>query len=128
MPESRPPPPLAIAAVLLLSPDPDRLALFYAEKLGLPLQRIVLPNVQPHWACEIRQVYFSIWPDESVDQGSAGSGGVALYVPDVQRDFDRLVSLGVPVEFAPKRTAMGIIARLRDPDGNPVELYQPLPR
>lgn len=128
MPDNGPPPPLAIAAVLLLSPDPDRLARFYAEKLGLPLQRVALPEVEPHWACEIRQVYFSIWPDGRGGQPSAGSGGVALYVPDVQRDFDRLVDLGVPVEFSPKRTAMGIIARLRDPDGNPVELYQPLQR
>jgi catechol 2,3-dioxygenase-like lactoylglutathione lyase family enzyme len=34
----------------------------------------------------------------------------------------------VEVVFGPRRTGVGLLARYRDPDGNLVELVQPLPR
>ncbi len=125
-----PSPPLAIAAVLLFSDEPDALAGFYRDVLGVPLRPIRLPDAVAHWACEIRQVYFSIWPaDEDATQGAASRrGGVAFYVKDVDQEFGRLKALGVEVVFAPRCSALGKIARLKDPDGNPFELYQPVLR
>ena len=122
-----PQPPLAIAAVLLFSPDPERLARFYQLQLGIPLELIQIPGHDPHWACDIREVYISIWPS-SAEEHAPEQGlrnGVAFYVVDVKREFERLVANGIPVDFEPKRSGLGIIARLRDPDGNPFELYQP---
>ena len=125
-----PSPPIAVAAVLLFSKDPERLARFYREELGVPLRCFRLKDLPVHWACDIRHVYVSIWPAEGVDDGpgEALRGGLALYVRDVKREFDRLVAGGVRVELSPRTTPLGILARLRDPDGNPSELYQPLPR
>lgn len=118
------PPPLAIAAVLLFSPDPARLAAFYREHLGVPLRRVAVPDLDEHWACDIGPVYLSIWPLAGAASGPS-RGGVALYVADVPGSFERLSALGLAVDFAPRRTRLGVIARLRDPDGNPLELYSP---
>jgi predicted enzyme related to lactoylglutathione lyase len=123
-----PPSPLAIAAVLLFSDDAKSLAEFYREQLGVPLRHIAVSGVEPHWACDIRQVYFSIWPSKdnaSEEIPETQRGGVAFYVADVQQQFERLVAHGVRVEAPPNETSLGIIARLRDPDGNLFELYQP---
>lgn len=125
-----PSPPLAVAAVLLFSDEPDALARFYREALGVPLRRIRVPDADTHWACDIRQVYFSIWPADEVASKRTESqrGGVAFYVRNVDKEFERLKALGVKVVFEPRVSVLGKIARLRDPDGNPFELYQPVPR
>ena len=122
-----PSPPLAIAAVLLFSKNPDALAGFYRQKIGVPLQRIAVPELPAHWACDIGHVYVSIWPTDAADceRAQPHRGGIAFYVRNVATEFARLKEDGVSVDFAPKRTGVGIIARLRDPDGNPFELYQP---
>lgn len=124
------PPPLAVAAVLLFSAAPEALARFYREKLGLPLARVRVEGRPLHWGCDVGHVYVSIWPDERSQARRRGGhrGGLALWVRDVQRTFDRLVQEGVEVGFPPQRSALGLIARLLDPDGNPFELYQPPPR
>ncbi len=44
---------------------------------------------------------------------------------DVRKAAAALEMAGVTLEARPRRTALGLIARLRDPEGNPVELYQP---
>jgi catechol 2,3-dioxygenase-like lactoylglutathione lyase family enzyme len=119
-----------VAAVLLFSDDPAALARFYREELGVPLRPVNLPEVDPHWACDIRHVYFSIWPstDAAAKTAEPNRGGAAFYVRDVPSEFERMRERGVEVVFAPRRSALGIIARFRDPDGNPFELYQPVPR
>ena len=124
-----PAPPLAVAAVLLYSTAPEELVHFYRVKLGVPLERVELQGVEPHWACDINQVYISIWPVEEGEDPAPqrGRAGMALYVRDVWLTFERLREDGVEVVRPPTRSAMGLIARLRDPDGNPLELYQPLP-
>ena len=135
-PPATPEQPLAVAAVLLFSDDPDRLARFYRDKLAVPLRRYAVGDITAHYGCDIGRVYLSIWPanlpaNEKDGEGETSfrhRGGVALYVRSVQREFDRLEADGVRVDFPPTRTQMGIIARLRDPDGNVVELYQPPPR
>jgi predicted enzyme related to lactoylglutathione lyase len=119
--------PRAIAAVLLFSAHPEALVRFYRERLGVQLQPITVPGLEPHWACEIAHVYFSIWPQKSDAETTVSTrhAGAAFYVSDVQVTYTRLVESGVAVEFSPRRTPLGLIARLRDPDGNVFELYQP---
>ena len=120
------PGPMAIAAVLLFSDEPEALATFYREVLGVQLRRIRVPDADTHWAAELRGVYFSIWPETEVATSRSEShrGGVAFQIRDVEKEFNRLKALGLKVEFPLRRTALGWIARLRDPDGNPFEIYQ----
>jgi len=119
--------PSAVVAVLLFSADPESLTRFYREQLGVPLRFIEVAGLEQHFACDIGHVYFSIWP-AGAQQSPSGSGkraGTAFYVEDLPATFERLAASGVPVEFAPRRTPLGVIARLRDPDGNIFELYHP---
>lgn len=120
-----PSPPLAVAAVLIFSKNPEGLSVFYRDLVGVPLRPVQVPGAARHWACEIGQVYVSIWPATESALEGPGRAGFALYVRDVHREFERLVAAGTPVDFAPRATALGTIARLRDPEGNPFELYSP---
>ena len=126
-PTPAPAAPRAVAAVLLFSPRPDALAAFYRDVVGLPMQPISLPGLDPHYACELRQVYLSIWTATDDAAAGAGRAGVALMVVDVAESFARLSAAGCPVDFPPRDTPVGIVARLRDPDGNVLELYAPPP-
>jgi glyoxylase I family protein len=127
--EAARPVPLGIAAVLLFSDEPEALAEFYREVLGVPLRRIRVPDADTHWACDIKGVYFSIWPETEVTTNNSEwhRGGVAFHFKNVDREFERLKALGIKVDFPPRNSVLGRIARLRDPDGNPFEIYQPVP-
>jgi catechol 2,3-dioxygenase-like lactoylglutathione lyase family enzyme len=128
-----PSPPLGIAAVLLLSHDPESLAAFYRKHFAVPLRLVTVENLPRHWACDVGRVYLSIWsandPAGTPEGGGlrTGSGGVAFHVRDVAAEHRRLTAAGVPCLFPPKHTPVGILARYQDPDGNPVETYQVLP-
>lgn len=121
-----PPAPVAIAAVLLFSENAEALARFYREQLGAPLIRVNAPAMEPHWGCEINRVYFSIWSTPQTSGVPRGDrSAIAFYVRDVRAAFERIVAAGAQIVWAPRRTALGMIARLQDPDGNLFELYQP---
>ena len=113
--------PLAVAAVLIESPRPEALADFYRDLLGFPLVPQDLPGVAPHFACELAGVYLSIVRGPSTGSGTC----LAFMVQDVEGAARALKAAGVEFDGPPRRTPLGLIARFRDPDGNPVELYQP---
>lgn len=113
--------PLAVAAVLLESPRPEALAAFYRDLLGVPLLPQALPGVAPHFACELGGVYLAI--SRGAHRGSGTC--LALMVEDVQGSVRALEAAGVEFASPARRTALGLIVRFEDPDGNPVELYQP---
>ena len=113
--------PLAVAAVLIESPRPEVLADFYRDLLGVPLLPQDLPGVAPHFACEVASVYVAIHRGERTGSGTC----LAFMVEDVEGAARALKSAGVEFDGPPCRTPLGLIVRLRDPDGNPVELYQP---
>ncbi|MHB8874206.1 MAG: VOC family protein [Myxococcaceae bacterium] len=113
--------PLAVAAVLIESPRPEELAAFYRELLGVPLEAVALSGEAPHFACEVGSVYLAITPGQHAGGGTC----LALMVKDEEASARALAQAGVPFDFPPRRTPLGLITRLRDPDGNPVELYQP---
>jgi predicted enzyme related to lactoylglutathione lyase len=129
-PASLPPPPLAVAAVMLFSDDAPALVRFYREVVGVALRPVRVAGLPEHWACDVGRVYVSIWPAQGPEgrPATAGCGGIALCVRDAEAEFRRLVDAGVRPVFAPRRTVMGTIGRLLDPDGNVLEVYQPLPR
>ena len=52
-----------LSAVLILSPDPERLAAFYRDKLGIPL--IAEEHGSgAHWGCELGDIHFAIHPGD----------------------------------------------------------------
>lgn len=99
------------------------LARFYREVVGVPLQAFEGPGVQRHHACEVGGVYVAVMG--ASDSRRAGRSCLALMVPDVRRAARALRARGVRQLEPPRRTALGLIARFQDPEGNPFELYQP---
>lgn len=121
-------PAYAVAAVLLFARDPAALAGFYRDHLGLPLRRLAVAGLDPHYACDVGRVYVSIWPEDAeADAPGALRPGLALAVRDVPAAYARLVAAGATPVFAPRLTALGTVARLRDPEGHALELYAPPP-
>jgi predicted enzyme related to lactoylglutathione lyase len=113
--------PRAVAAVLLESPDPRGLAAFYREVLGVPFEPVAVPGVAIQEACELGEVYLGI------GEGPRGPGKtcLALMVDDVAGAAAALKAAGVALDWGPRQTELGTLVRFKDPDGNPVELYQP---
>ena len=114
---------LAVAAVLLHSRRPAPLARFYRDVVGVPLRPFAGPKVPLHHACEVGGVYVAVMGASASRQ--ARRTCLAVMVPDVKAAARALKARGVRQLEPPRRTALGLIARFLDPEGNPFELYQP---
>lgn len=119
------PAPLGIAAVLLESADPDRLAAFYRAELGVPLEPVEVEGFGRHFACELASVYLAIVEAPRRRRAAVPRGCVALFVEDVEALAERLKRARVKCVVPPRRTPLGLIGRFEDPEGNLFELYQP---
>ncbi|MGH7758038.1 MAG: VOC family protein [Candidatus Dormibacteria bacterium] len=111
-----------ISAVLITSPDPQRLLPFYRDLLGIPLVE-EQHGEAGHWACELGDVHFAIHPGP-VAEGE-GRLRLALWVFDLHALAEHLQRRGVSLEYP--ITTLGNeswVTAVRDPDGNPLELTQ----
>jgi catechol 2,3-dioxygenase-like lactoylglutathione lyase family enzyme len=117
-----------LSGVILVSRQPDQLARFYREALGIPLAEERHDETQPHWGCELGDVHFAIHPAEDYPDDPAGGPGpvkLAFMVFDLPRMVTWLDRCGVKLCYPP--TDLGAESRItavRDPDGNLVELTQ----
>ena len=53
--------------------------------------------------------------------------GIILEVPDVRKSYDELKALGVEFVREPSEAVHGIMASIKDPGKNIIDLYQPTP-
>jgi predicted enzyme related to lactoylglutathione lyase len=110
--------------------DGRGLAAWYEEHLGLPLES---------WGGAILR-----WPDGAAgDQGltvwhvadadstwfsPSDSGFMINYrVDDLEALLERLRAAGIPIVAGPESHENGLFAWIMDPDGNKLELWQPMP-
>ena len=117
-------------AVLLVSQDPQRLAAFYRDVLGIPLEEERHDGTHPHYGCEVGDLHFAVHPVENFDGRSPGVGSVklAFEVFDLDAFLGRLTAHGVNPLYPPR--ALGKTSRITavlDPDGNEVEFTQLAP-
>lgn len=128
------------SAVVLYSDDPERLAAFYRDTLGFPLEPDLFevaggaPSVGPSappidFECELGPVSFAVraasdGPDDVHER--IGALVLSLAVADLDAYLSALRQEGVeadPVALEEGRRG----ARLRDPDGNEIELVEAEP-
>lgn len=114
------------SAVLIVSKDPARLARFYREVVGVPLEPEEHEGTEPHWGCTLGDLHFAIHPIEDFPDGRSGAGAVklAFTVFDIQAVARRLREKGVPLLYPPKDTGYFWTTAIEDPDGNFVEFTQ----
>jgi catechol 2,3-dioxygenase-like lactoylglutathione lyase family enzyme len=116
-----------LSGLILVSEQPERLADFYRDVLGLPLAEEQHDETALHWACELGDVHFAIHPVEDYPGEPTATGAVklAFMTFDLARLVEWLATLGVPLCYPP--TDLGTQSRMtaiRDPDGNLVELTE----
>lgn len=115
-----------LSSVLLVSKDPERLATFYREVIGLPLQDEQHGETEKHYGCELGDIHFAIHPVGNFQDKSTGTGAVklAFTVFDVLAFAERVKAKGIPLVFEPKDAGFAWMTALRDPDGNYIEFTQ----
>lgn len=116
----------AIAAVLLISPDPARLARFYLDVVGLPFEGEQHDVTPYHYGCDIGGVHLAIHPAEGWpgrETADARSPVIAFRTDDVERLAQRLTEHAVRYS-GPLDHGWASVVSFRDPDGNHIEVLK----
>lgn len=116
----------SICGAILTSEDPDALARFYSEALGLNLEREDHAGLAPHWGVDIGSLHFGIHPPENFNRTAAGRGSIVLAfeVASILECQARLEALGAPCLQPCHDEGFGPVASHVDPDGNVFELVE----
>ena len=114
------------SAVLLISKDPERLARFYRDVVGIPLEEEKHGETEKHFGCELGDLHFAIHPIENFKGTGHGTGSVklAFTVFDIHTFVERMKSHDIQLAYPPKDTGFSIMTALTDPDGNYIEFTQ----
>jgi predicted enzyme related to lactoylglutathione lyase len=115
-----------LSAALLISKDAKKLANFYRDVIGVPLEDEKHGETEPHYGCELGDLHFAIHPLENFKDTGCGTGSVklAFTVFDMNSFVKKVESHGVKLAYPPKDTGFAIMTALNDPDGNYVEFTQ----
>lgn len=113
-----------IGGVFFRAKNPDALAKWYRDHLG------VLPTPasyeEPPWQQEAGPTVIAPFPETTTYFGdSKQSWMINFRVRDLDTMVSELRSAGIKVEIDTVKYPNGRFARLTDPEGNPVELWQP---
>lgn len=119
-----------VGGVFLKARDPKVLAAWYAEHLGVPLTDF--GGVTFAWSDEVPagtgMTTWSTFPDDTDYFGGGPQRTMINYrVDDLHALLRQLRAAGVAID--PKRDSypFGHFAWITDPEGNRIELWQPLP-
>jgi glyoxylase I family protein len=113
-----------IGGLFFRAHDPVALGNWYLQHLGIALTPS--SNNAPVWQQEAGPTVFSPFPETS---GYFGDPHKVWMVNFRVRDLDKMVAqlrtAGIEVKIDPQSYPNGRFARLHDPEGNPIELWQP---
>ena len=116
-----------LSAVLLVSRDASRLAHFYQDVLGVPLEEELHEGAEPHWGCQLGDLHFAIHPVEDFEDDTSyavGAVKLAFTVFDLESYVAMLREKFVQLVYPTRDHGWCKMTALRDPDGNYVELTQ----
>jgi predicted enzyme related to lactoylglutathione lyase len=100
--------------------DPDALSAWYEEHLGIGAEE---------WHQSAGQTVFAPFPRSSEYFPAEKQCMLNLRVSGIDALLDQLAAAGIAVVTDPEWDAAGLgrFARIHDPEGNPIELWEPLP-
>jgi len=108
---------LGIGGFFFRSRDPKKLTQWYQVHLGID---------QPSWQQAAGPAAFNPMPMDSDYVGSKQQGWMLnLRVRSLDAMVAQLQRSNIEVKVDPKKYPYGQFARLRDPEGNPIELWEP---
>jgi len=125
MNDHRPPTPAParnLSALTLHSPDPERLARFYREAVGLPLAPHRHGTLAEHQEGMLAGVHFAVW---KASEHVGGPVVPVFLVEDLDAAAARMEALGVGALHKPMELGEGKrVITWRDPDGNAFRLIE----
>jgi glyoxylase I family protein len=104
--------------------DPKALGLWYEQHLGI----LTIPkSYEEHgWQQEAGSTAFAAFPETSKYFGDATKVWMLNFrVRDLDKMAAQLEAAGIAVKIDPQTYPNGRFAHLKDPEGNPIELWQP---
>jgi predicted enzyme related to lactoylglutathione lyase len=123
-----------IGGAFLFTNDTKRLVTWYRDVLGIKFEGedaecnsayatfdyrdVTNPEIK-------RTIAWSIMPTKEDIKGKPRTGKINYTVKDMAKFLELLKSKGVTIEKTEEYPGMGVFAWLKDPDGNPIELWEP---
>lgn len=116
-----------IGGLFFRSREPEALAQWYQQHLGVT---VVPSNYdEPGWHQEAGPTGFAPFPETTDYFGDAKRMWMVNFrVGNLEAMMAQLRGAGVAVEIDPQQYPNGRFARLHDPEGNPIELWEPAGR
>lgn len=114
-----------IGGVFFRARDPKALGEWYQAHLGV----FVVPRSKsdPVWSQQAGPTAFQPFPETSSYFGDATKQWMLNFrVADLDRMVRQLEAAGIAVKVDPATYPNGRFGRLHDPEGNPIELWQPM--
>jgi predicted enzyme related to lactoylglutathione lyase len=112
-----------IGGLFFRAHDPKALALWYQQNLGIAL--IPTSHEDQPWRQEAGVTAFAPFPETTKYFDASKSWMVNFRVRDLDKMAAQLRAAGIKVEIYPQADPTGRFAHLHDPEGNPIELWQP---
>lgn len=103
--------------------DPRALAQWYREHLGI--DRVPTSYQQQPWVQEAGPTAFAPFPQDTSMFGRAEQQWMINFrVNDLNAMVEQLRAAGIEVEVDPEIYPNGLFAQLKDPEGNPIQLWE----
>ena len=113
-----------IGGVFFRAKDPEALAAWYQEMLGVT--RVPSDYNTPSWTQEAGPTVFAPFESDTDYFGNPQQAWMINFrVVNLDRMIAQLQAKGVEVKVDPESYPNGRFARLHDPEGNPIELWEP---
>ncbi len=115
----------SICGVIVVSDNPQALARFYGDALGLVFEEEDHGDLAIHYGVDLGTVHFGIHPATNFkDHPGRGGVAVAFAVSSVSDDLARCLERGASLVIEPHDEGFGPVATLSDPEGNLFELVE----
>ena len=107
--------------------DPAALAEWYRDHLGVAM--VPSSYEEPPWQQQAGPTAFAPFPETTTYFGDGGKAWMVNFrVANLDAMLAQLRAAGIAVELDPQVYPNGRFARLHDPEGNPIELWEPARR
>lgn len=120
---------LGIGGVFLRADDPSRLAAWYREHLNIVVTAAGNPDPDGNWTWrqDAGETVFSMFPRDADYFPADRQVMLNLRVTGIDPLVARLNVSGIPAERRAEwdHPDIGRFARIHDPEGNPIELWEP---
>ncbi len=112
-----------IGGLFFRARDPEMLAAWYERHLGI--NRVPTSQDDPVWTQKAGPTVFAPFPHDTEYFGRPEQAWMLnLRVDDLDALAESLTAAGIEVTVDPERQSFGRFARLHDPEGNPIELWE----